>query len=51
MSIKCENHHNIFSLFGGLEGSLTISALLSYTMKHAHTSQKVTVARGYERDD
>jgi hypothetical protein len=33
-------------LFGELEGSLTFSLVLSYTMKHTHTSQKVTMARG-----
>jgi hypothetical protein len=35
-------------LFGGLEGSLTFSPLLSYTMKHTNTSQKATIA--WERD-
>jgi hypothetical protein len=35
---RCENYHNILSLFGALEGSLTFSPLLSYTMKHTHTS-------------
>jgi hypothetical protein len=25
-------------------------SLLSYTMKYTHTSQKVTMARGWERD-
>jgi hypothetical protein len=33
-----------------LEGSLTFSPLLSYTMKHTHTSQKAIMARGWERD-
>jgi hypothetical protein len=47
---RCENHHNILPLFKGLEGSLTFSSLLSYTMKHTHTSQKATMARGWERD-
>jgi hypothetical protein len=46
----CENHHNILPLFTGLEGSLTFSPPLSYTMKHTHTSQKETMARGWERD-
>ncbi len=50
MSTRCGNHHNILPLFGGLEGSLTFSPLLSYTMKHTHTSQKTTIARGWERD-
>jgi hypothetical protein len=48
--IRCGNHYNILPLFGGLEGSLTFSHLLSYTMKHTHTSQKETMARGWERD-
>jgi hypothetical protein len=48
--IQCGNHHNILLLFGGLEGSLTSSPLLSYTMKHTHTSQKETMVRGWERD-
>jgi hypothetical protein len=48
---RCENYHNILPLFGGLEGSLTFPPLLSYTMKHIHTSQKATMARGWERDD
>jgi hypothetical protein len=43
---RCKNHHNILILFGGLEISLTVSHLLSYTMKHTHTSQKATIARG-----
>jgi hypothetical protein len=43
---RCENHHNILPLFGGLEGSLTLSALLSYTMKHIHTSQKAIIGSG-----
>jgi hypothetical protein len=47
---KCGTYHNIFPLFGGLEGSLTFSPLLSYTMKHTHTSEKVTMARGWKRD-
>jgi hypothetical protein len=34
----CRKCHNILALFGGLEGSLTFSPLLSYTMKHTHTS-------------
>jgi hypothetical protein len=51
MSTRCWNCHNILSLFGGLEGSLTFSTLLSYTMKHTHTSQKATMARGWESDD
>jgi hypothetical protein len=49
-STRYGNHHNILPLFEGLEGSLTFSPLLSYTMKHTHTSQKVTMARGWERD-
>jgi hypothetical protein len=47
---RCENRPNILPLFGGLEGSLTFSLLLSYTMKHTHTSQKATIAREWERD-
>jgi hypothetical protein len=47
---RCGNNNNILSLFGGLEGSLTFSPLLSYTMKHAHNSQKATIARRWERD-
>jgi hypothetical protein len=47
---RCGNRNNILSIFGGLEGSLTFSPLLSYTMKHTHTSQKATMARGWERD-
>jgi hypothetical protein len=35
---RCENGHNILPLLGGLEGSLTFSPLLSYIMKHGHTS-------------
>jgi hypothetical protein len=42
----CENHPNILPLFRGLERDLTFSPLLSYTMKHTHTSQKITIARG-----
>jgi hypothetical protein len=49
-STRCENHHNILPIFGGLEGSLTFSPHLSYTMKHTHTSQKATMATGWERD-
>jgi hypothetical protein len=30
--------------------SLLSSPLLSYTMKDIHTSQKATMARGWERD-
>jgi hypothetical protein len=48
--IRCENHHNVLPLFGGLKRSLTFSPLLSYTMKHTHTSQKATMARGWKRD-
>jgi hypothetical protein len=33
-----------------LEGSLTFSLLISYTRKHTHTSQKATIAMGWERD-
>jgi hypothetical protein len=47
---RCRNCHNILPLFGLLEGSLTFYPLLSYTMKHIHTSQKATTARGWERD-
>jgi hypothetical protein len=50
MSIKCGNCHNILPLFGGLEGSVTFSPLLSYTMKDTHTSKKATMVRGWERD-
>jgi hypothetical protein len=49
-STRCGNHSNILPLFGRLEGSLTFSPLLSYTMKYTHTSQKDTIARGWERD-
>jgi hypothetical protein len=35
---RCGNDPNILPLFRGLEGSLTFSPLLSYTMKHTHTS-------------
>jgi hypothetical protein len=45
-STRCENYHNILPLFGVLEGSLTFSPFISYTMKHTHTSQKATMARG-----
>jgi hypothetical protein len=45
-STRSENHHNILSLFGGLEGSLTFSPLISHTIKHTHTSQKAAMARG-----
>jgi hypothetical protein len=48
---KVWNYHNILPLFRRLEGSLTLSPLLCYTMKHIHTSQKATMARGWERDD
>jgi hypothetical protein len=51
MSIRCGNRHNILPLFRGLEGPLTFSPLISYTMKHTHTSQKATMARRWERDD
>jgi hypothetical protein len=47
---RCGNHDNILPLFEGLEGSLTFSHLLSHTMKHTHTSQNATIARGWERD-
>jgi hypothetical protein len=43
---RCRNRHNILPLFGGLEWSLTFSPVLSYTMKHTHTTQKATIARG-----
>jgi hypothetical protein len=33
------------ALFRELEGSLTFSHFLSYTMKHTHTSQKATMSR------
>jgi hypothetical protein len=49
--MRCENHHNVISLFRGLKGSLSFSPLLTYTMKHTHTSQKATMTRGWERDD
>jgi hypothetical protein len=45
---RCGNSHNNLPLFGGFEGSLTFSPLLSYTMKHTHTSQKATMARGWK---
>jgi hypothetical protein len=48
--LRCENCYNIIPLFVGLEGTLTFSPHLSYTMKHTHTSQKETMARGWERD-
>jgi hypothetical protein len=44
-STRRGNWHNILSLFGGLEGSLTFSPLFSYSMKHTHTSQKATMDR------
>jgi hypothetical protein len=47
---RCGNCHNMLPLFRGLNGSLTFSPHLSYTMKHTHTSQKVTMARGWKRD-
>jgi hypothetical protein len=47
---RCGYLYNILPLFGGLEGSLTFSPLVSYTMKHTHTSQKATIARGWKRD-
>jgi hypothetical protein len=47
----CGNYDNNLPLFGGLEGSLTFSHLLSYTMKHTHTSQKATMSRGWEMDE
>jgi hypothetical protein len=47
---RCGNHQNILPPFGGLEGYLTFSPLLYYTMKHTHSSQKETMARGWERD-
>jgi hypothetical protein len=47
---RCKNHHNILPLFRELEGSYTFSPLLSYTIKHTHTSQKAIIARGWERD-
>jgi hypothetical protein len=49
-STRCGNHLNIIPLFGGLDGSFTFSPLLSYSMKHTHTSQKATMATGWERD-
>jgi hypothetical protein len=48
--IRFKNRNNILPLFEVLEGSLTFSPLLSYTMKHTHTSQKTTMARGWKRD-
>jgi hypothetical protein len=50
MSTRCENYHNILQVFEGLEGSFTFCPFLSYTMKHTHTSQKATMAKGWERD-
>jgi hypothetical protein len=47
---RCGSHPNILPFFGGLERSLTFSPLISYTMKHTHTSQKATTTRGWERD-
>jgi hypothetical protein len=47
---KTSYSENILPLFGGLEESLTFSPLLSYTMKHTHTSQKANIAKGWERD-
>jgi hypothetical protein len=41
-STRCGNNHNILPLCGGLERSLTFSPLLSYTIKHTHTSQKAS---------
>jgi hypothetical protein len=46
----CGNYDNILLLFGGLDRSLIFSPLLSYTMKHTHTSQKATIARRWEND-
>jgi hypothetical protein len=46
MSTRFGNRHKIHPLLGGLEGSLTFSPLLTYTMKHIHTSQKETMAKG-----
>jgi hypothetical protein len=43
---RCKNCHNILPLFRGLEGSLTFSPRLSYTMKHTHTFQKETISWG-----
>jgi hypothetical protein len=48
--IRCGNWHNILPLFGGLERILTFPSLLSYPMKHTHTSQKATMAREWEGD-
>jgi hypothetical protein len=47
---RCGNCHKILPLFAGLEGCLTFFPLISYTMKHTHTSKKTTIARGWERD-
>jgi hypothetical protein len=47
---RCKNRYNILPLFGGLKGSLMFSPLLSYTVKHSHTSQKPSMARGWKRD-
>jgi hypothetical protein len=35
----CENHHNILPLFGGLEGSLTLSSPLLHHEAHPHRSK------------
>jgi hypothetical protein len=51
MSTRCGNWYNIVPLFRGLDESLTFFSLLSYTMKHTHTSQKVTMTTGWEMDD
>jgi hypothetical protein len=48
---RCGSRHNILSLFRGLERSLTFAPLLSYTIKHTHTSQKATIAKQWDRDD
>jgi hypothetical protein len=50
-STRCGNCHNMLPHFRGLVRSLTFSPFLTYTMKHTHTSQKTTMARGWERDD
>jgi hypothetical protein len=39
-----------YSLDDWRDWSLTFSPLLSYSMKHTHTSQKATIARWWERD-
>jgi hypothetical protein len=47
---KQPQHHSTLWRIGGISHFLS-SPLLSYTMKHTHTSQKGTIARRWERDE